>query len=79
MLELITSVTLVTNETSENSLSSSQLRFWFQDVIPMIFDKNKETQNSAIKALEAVLPFFQLSSYQEHPNWPELEKNITNE
>lgn len=79
MLELITSVTLVTNETSENSLSSSQLRFWFQDVIPMIFDKNKEIQNSAIKALEAVLPFFQLSSYQEHPNWPELEKNITNE
>lgn len=79
MLDSITRVTLVTNETLENSLTPNQLRFWFSDVIPMIFDKNKEIQNSAIKAVEAVLPFFQLSAHQEHPNWPALEQCITNE
>lgn len=79
MLDLITSVTLVTNETTENILFPNQLRFWFQDVIPMMFDFNKEIQNSAIKAVEAVLPFFRLSSYQQHANWPAVEQSITNE
>lgn len=79
MLELITSVTRVTHETTENSLTPNQLRFWFQDLIPKMFDSNKEVQNSAIKAVEAVLPFFHLSSYQEHQNWPAVEQYITNE
>lgn len=79
MLDLITSVTRVTNETSENALTPNQLKFWFEDVIPEIFDANKEIQNSSIKAVEAVLPFLRLSSYQEHPNWPALETHITNE
>lgn len=78
MLDSITSVTLVANESEENSLTSDQLKFWFEDVIPTIFDINSGVHNSAIRAVETVLPFFQLSSYQEHPNWPALETHITN-
>lgn len=77
MLDLLTKATSVVNATPENALTSDQLIFWFEDVIPTIFDQNKEIQNIAIRAVETALPFFQLSSYQDHPNWPALEKLIT--
>ncbi|KAJ6648597.1 Telomere-associated protein RIF1 [Pseudolycoriella hygida] len=79
MLELITSVTRVTNETTENALTASELTFWFEDIIPLIFDQKKDIQQSAMKALEAVLPFIKLSPYQEHHMWPGLEQRITTE
>ncbi len=79
MLDQIAKVTQVINETPENALSPNQLSFWFEDVMPMIFDNQREIQNSALKAVEAVLPFMRLSAYQEHPNWSHLEKLITNE
>ncbi|XP_037032143.1 telomere-associated protein RIF1 isoform X2 [Bradysia coprophila] len=78
-LDVITSVTQVTHRTPENALTSNQLKFWFQNVIPLIFEENNETQKSAIRAIEAVLPFIRLSSHQDHPDWIALEKRITTE
>ncbi|KAG4072659.1 hypothetical protein HA402_004748 [Bradysia odoriphaga] len=78
-LDVITSVTQVTHKTPDNALTSNQLKFWFQNVIPLIFEENKETQKSAVRAVEAVLPFIRLSSHQDHPDWDALEKCIITE
>lgn len=78
-LDIITNVTHITNATPENALPEKTLKFWFQDVFPLMFDANQGIQNSAIEALEAVIPFLRYSSYQEHPDWPELQKHIINE
>lgn len=79
MLDLITSVTQVTHEKPENALTPSQVKFWFENVIPLIFDKNSDIQKSATTAVEAALPFIRLTSFQEHPNWPALEERIIKE
>lgn len=73
---MLTQTTKSTEQTTENKLKFKELKLWYQDVIPLIFDADKEIQINALSAVEKVLPFFKLSEYQKHENWPAVEHRI---
>lgn len=77
MLELLAKVTRsIQPIDAKEFLNETRLRFWFQHVLPLLFEVEPAIQQRAIAAFEDVYPLMIVAQYESHIDWPVTKEII---
>lgn len=62
--------------TQEHALKEPQLKFWYHDALPLIFDTDETIRNATQKAFDRIIPFILISNYLELSDWPRVKESM---
>jgi hypothetical protein len=56
-------------ENIDESLHTQCIKFWFEDILPLMFDAEDEIRDAAIDAVSAFVPQLKFTKYQTMTIW----------
>jgi hypothetical protein len=56
-------------ENIDESLHTQCIKFWFKDILPLLFDAEDEIKEAAIDAVSAFVPQLKFTKYQTMTIW----------
>lgn len=79
MLDLLIRTTRASGVSSALPLNEDYVKFWYSEILPLVFDEEKAIQENAITALETVLPYLESVDFQNLPEWPVIKAIIVDQ
>lgn len=78
-MELLIKAISCAKTSPESRMTSTEIEFWFKEVMPLIFDSDDDIQTNAIDAVNKAVPLLLSSRLQSHPHWQRARSDILSE